>query len=310
MIRIKVRFFHRNATGPGDDLRICSEDTDEYILQQSEVNMTAQDPASRFLEPQCHDENGAGFAPLLPDISGETITALVRDIEKTGFAVLPNYVDHENLKHLQSFVSTKVAEAGGEYVELTGKPAFQGTMLDAIADAPEFMSLIRRIYQTGYGLTPPPQLLYQVLRCLKGKTGLAHSYFFHYDSYVVTVLLPIIIPTGDRAGHLVMIPNLRKLRSTYLINVFDKLLADNKLAQFLFLHAFRARRLGFVRVPLVPGNLYIFWGYRTLHANEPCDPERIRATALYHFADPHADSYLRKITGQAKVRATIQDEPG
>jgi hypothetical protein len=32
---------------------------------------------------------------------------------------------------------------------------------------------------------------------------------------------------------------------------------------------------------MIPGNLYFFWGYRTVHANEACDPDKIRATALW-----------------------------
>lgn len=262
-----------------------------------------------LLETRGSAEPGSAVLQPLPEIAVETIPGLVAQIEKSGFAVIPDYIAPVNLAHLQSFVEEKVAAAGGEYVGLVGKAAFQGTMLDAIADSPAFTGLIHRLYQQVSGKTPPPQSLYQVLRCLKGKTGLPHSYYFHFDSYVVTVLLPIIIPDGAQAGHLVMIPNLRKIRRFYLLNMFDKLILERKLVQRLLRSAVVARRLGFVQVPLVPGNLYVFWGYRTLHANEPCDPDRIRATALFHFADPHAESSMRQVTGQAKVRATPQKNP-
>ncbi len=251
---------------------------------------------------------GAALAPL-PEITLAAIRALVQEIDKAGYAVIPDYVAPDNLAHLQSFVEARVAQAGGEYVGLVGKAAFQGTMLDAIAESPSFTGLMHRLYEACSGKAPPRQSLYQVLRCLKGKTGLPHSYYFHYDSYVVTVLLPITIPDGDQAGHLVMIPNLRKIRPFYLLNMLDKLIVERRLVQRLLRSALLARRLGFVQVALVPGNLYVFWGYRTLHANEPCDPERIRATALYHFADPHAESALRQVTGQAKIRATLQKGP-
>ena len=42
-----------------------------------------------------------------------------------------------------------------------------------------------------------------------------------------------------------------------------------------------------MRIKMVPGNLYLFWGYRSVHTNEPCDPASIRATALFHYANPH-----------------------
>jgi hypothetical protein len=43
-----------------------------------------------------------------------------------------------------------------------------------------------------------------------------------------------------------------------------------------------------------PGNLYLFWGYRSIHTNEPCDPDKIRATALFHYVDPHIGSRLKR----------------
>jgi hypothetical protein len=100
-----------------------------------------------------------------------------------------------------------------------------------------------------------------------------------------------------------MAPNRRPVRSNYVLNIVDKLLLDNKLTQRILAFGFRRGRLGLKQVPMVPGNLYFFWGYRTVHANEACDPNQIRATALFHFADPHANSALRKFTGKAAVRA-------
>jgi hypothetical protein len=80
--------------------------------------------------------------------------------------------------------------------------------------------------------------LYQVLRCLKGKSGLKHALYFHYD--VVTALLPVIIPSQGGAGHLVMAPNWRPVRSSYLFNLLDKIILDNPATLFLLRHAFRS----------------------------------------------------------------------
>ena len=40
------------------------------------------------------------------------------------------------------------------------------------------------------------------------------------------------------------------------------------------------QRFGAKTLRIVPGNVYLFWGYQTLHANEPCLPTSLRATAL------------------------------
>ena len=56
----------------------------------------------------------------------------------------------------------------------------------------------------------------------------------------------------------------------------------------------KARSSHLVRIKLKPGNLYLFWGYRSIHTNEPCDPDKTRATALFHYVDPHTDSRLKR----------------
>jgi hypothetical protein len=80
---------------------------------------------------------------------------------------------------------------------------------------------------------------------------------------------------------------------------------DNPVTQMVLRRAYRLGLLKLKQIPMVPGNLYFFWGYRSVHANEACNPDKTRATALFHFGDPHASSRLRKFTGRAKSRAKI-----
>jgi hypothetical protein len=240
----------------------------------------------------------------IPEISREAIVDLVADMNEGGFGVIPGYLKVADLEDLREFVETAVTAAGGEYVVFTGE-AVAGTLLEKLSFSPSFVNLLRQVYEVGSRRLAPNQSLYQVLRCLKGKSGLEHALRFHYDSYVVTALLPVIIPSAGSPGHLVMAPNRRPVRSSYLFNLVDKIILDNPATQFLLRHAFRSGLLKLKQIRMVPGNLYFFWGYRSLHANEACDAEKIRATALFHFGDPHADSGLRRITGRAKSRSRI-----
>jgi hypothetical protein len=245
----------------------------------------------------------------VPEISRETIIDLVADMNRVGFGVLSGYLEPADLEDLRQFVETAVAAVGGEYVLFTGEETVAGTLLNKLSASPAFVNLLHQVYEQGYRAAPN-QSLYQVLRCLKGKSGLKHALRFHYDSYVVTALLPVIIPSQGSPGHLVMAPNWRPVRSSYLFNLLDKIILNNPATQFLLRHAFRSGLLKLKQVPMVPGNLYFFWGYRSVHANEACDPDKIRATALFHFGDPHADSGLRRFTGRAKNRARILYRPG
>jgi len=90
----------------------------------------------------------------------------------------------------------------------------------------------------------------------------------------------------------VLFPNLRGIRSSALMNVAEKTLLQNPLAARLLATPAVQRRLAARVVPMEPGDVYLFWGYRSLHANRPCRPDWVRSTALFHFADPHAQSPL------------------
>jgi len=83
---------------------------------------------------------------------------------------------------------------------------------------------------------------------------------FHFDSYVLTALIPIMMPSHGSKGNLIIIPKMRPIRRSYGVNVLDKLLADSRLAQAVFRGAYRRRLRGMISLELKPGNLYLFWG--------------------------------------------------
>jgi hypothetical protein len=121
---------------------------------------------------------------------------------------------------------------------------------------------------------------------------------FHFDSYVLTLLLPIEVPAGKDNGELILLPNVRPIRRWYTSNLIDKVLLDNALAQWFLRRMARLHPQRFVRITLTPGDLYFFWGYRSIHTNAPCDIDKIRATALLHYADPHRESRLKNWLGR------------
>lgn len=156
--------------------------------------------------------------------------------------------------------------------------------------------MLAGIHQAGAGKASFSDAIFQVLRCVQGDSGRRESNCFHYDASLLTVLLPIEIPQhGADCGDLIVFPNLRRVRSNVLFNVLEKTLLQNALSRKLISAAIRRNLLKPKKLQLVPGNLYLFWGYRTLHANEPCDPASRRATAIFHYGDPHAGSLATRL---------------
>ena len=123
---------------------------------------------------------------------------------------------------------------------------------------------------------------------------------FHYDSYVLTALLPVAVPDEGRRGDLLMIPNTRGIRRLYLSNVLDKIAVDNRITQTILRMDACQRMLNAVAIKFRPGTMYFFWGYRCIHTNEPSDHDKLRATALFHYGDPHRNSRVRALIRSAR----------
>ena len=228
-------------------------------------------------------------------ITNSEAARLVADINQRGYAVLSNYVSEKELEPARTLARTAVAASGGEYVCFAGTDALAGTVLGELPRSAAFKNLCQRLYELGTGKTAPEVSFYQIFRCLQGTTGRSNSYLFHYDSYVLTALLPVAIPETGLPGDLLVFPNTRGVRRRYLTNVLDKVLVDNKVTQIV-LRAAARRRLGrMTSIKMQPGNMYFFWGYRSIHTNQPCDPDKLRATALFHYADPHQNSRTRAL---------------
>ena len=114
----------------------------------------------------------------LPGISRETIIDLVADMNRVGFGVLSGYLELADLEEFRRFVETAVAAAGGEYVAFAGEDTVASPLLEKLSTSPNFVNLLHQVYEQGSGRPAPNQSVYQVLRCLKGKSGLKHAFYF------------------------------------------------------------------------------------------------------------------------------------
>jgi hypothetical protein len=237
----------------------------------------------------------ASQSAALRELTEAEIIAIVQDIERSGYGVVAQYITADDLGLLRRFVRDAVAAAGDSYASLNGYAPVANTLLGKMADSGALKHICRRAYELATSTPAPDQTYYQVLRCLTGDAGRRHSMVFHFDSYVLTMLLPIEVPAGKENGELILIPNVRRIRRWYVTNLIDKVLLDNKLSQWVLRGLAKRHPARFVRIAMTPGDLYFFWGYRSIHTNAPCDADKIRATALFHYADPHQDSSLKKI---------------
>ena len=222
--------------------------------------------------------------------------AVAASMAERGYAVLPGFLTQAQLEEADRFVREAVGRSRGEYVGFDGASQLAGTTFDEIARSEALLGLLRGLWSARTGTPPPDQDVYHILRCLSGVSGQANSLRFHYDSYVVTALVPVSVPTrtdASGAGDLLLLPKRRPIRRTYPRNVLDKIMIENAVSQRRLKRCYATG--GLIRIGLRPGHLVLFWGYETGHTNEACDPRAIRATAIYHFGEPHRDARSRRL---------------
>jgi hypothetical protein len=243
--------------------------------------------------------------------SDEQVDELITSINRDGFAVLPDWASPEQLRQFQLVVERTAAEAGNDYVALNGQEAVIGTPLYEWGGAGQFLELCKRIVASALGEPSKDPSLKQVLRCLTGKGGRRESLIFHYDSFVLTTIMPVCMPQLGETGDLLMLPNQRPLRSHYARNLLDKLLVDNPWAQRYLKRRVIAEDCPFTRIAMQPGHMYLFWGYRSLHTNMPVASDALRATAVFHYHNVHGSSSLagrlRRSLGLIKPLPTQTD---
>lgn len=272
------------------------------------MNIDVTTPARDAAHP------GAGFpADPLPSLSDADIDALAHAMDTNGFAVLHHVIATPLLDSMREYVDSELTRRNVEYLGLAGPAWIQDSPLAAFPTSVALQSALAGLYRRAMKEAPAESRIATSIRALSGGTGAKHSWLFHYDSYVVTALIPLQIPDGrgELAGDLVMYPNLRSVRRRPVFNIVEKLVVESPLACRLWKRSAVQRVMSARTVPMRPGNIYFFWGMRSLHANQPCLPTSVRCTALFHFGDPHAGSLLKRLSArhhQARLRRLSRAE--
>jgi hypothetical protein len=232
------------------------------------------------------------------------VNRLYQQMNDEGLAVVNRVIPPERLAEARTFVERHLEKHNDQYFAYIGAQPVAGSPMAEFGQLPAFKELLGKLYHRATGTPADNGPLYQVLRVLKGSTGRRQAFRFHYDAYVVTAVLPLVIPaaTGGPSGDLVLYPRLRSIRSHFLVNLLEKVLMQNALVQWVMARGPVCRLLRARVYHLQPGNLYLFWGYQSLHANQPCRPDSLRATAVFHLGNPHGRSRLVGWVQHLRVR--------
>lgn len=212
-------------------------------------------------------------------------------LDRLGFVCLEGAVSPEWVDRARAHVEMLAASHSGRYFALNWPSREEGTPWHEITHDPALKGLLSELVKLGCRKAKVDDEIYNVLRVVTGASGDAKSLNYHYDNTVITALAPVLIPEGPErnAGELLVFGNNRPYRSSVLTNMAEKAVVQSDWYRKRFTHSLPSGQVDEIKL-LKPGNLYLFWGYRSYHANFPVKHDLLRATFLMHHGDPHGGS--------------------
>jgi hypothetical protein len=245
----------------------------------------------------------AETAIRLGDVS---IPDLIKKLDTDGVVCLENAISSTWLKAARATLPKYMARYGAQDFLVADVGDEADTPSHELVNDPVLRELFAEVAQAGWPLARHASSIRNGLTVRSGPVRKAPGMLFHYDASVVTMVVPIFIPDGERgdSGELVAIPNKRPFRRFLVSHTVDKLLTHNSWYRRRVARK-ALREPGEHIVDLKPGNAYLFWGYRTLHGNLPCAPGLLRSTLILQYGEVHRPSpalALARAIGRRKVR--------
>lgn len=154
----------------------------------------------------------------------------------------------------------------------------------------------------------------RVLRILDGSAVDSPPFDWHYDANAVTMLVPLVIP-DDGTGHVAMFPDFRPHRRWATLSAAERLLVHSKRYGRRLRRRYDNDPAAFT-VQMTPGDVYLFRGYRALHATLPWPSDTLRVTLILQYGHPYGPegSLVQAVRARRdqnrKRRAAVHQSPG
>ena len=226
-------------------------------------------------------------------------------LQSDGFVELPGVVDPGFLAECRAFIDSELEKRGHRYFSIENVKDTPGAPFGALTSDSSLRELVAELCRMAKGEDAALDLAQgNNLRVIAGEKSSSQAMKFHYDSDVLTVLFPVMIPDGtpEEAGDLIALTNHRPFGRSALVNLVQKAIIQNRFYRERLARRVRDGKAGARVIKLKPGNLLLFWGYRTLHANFPCRSEAVRATMLSFWGDPHPNDRIMKFAADRRNR--------
>lgn len=204
-------------------------------------------------------------------------------LDDAGMVRLIGAVPPDMLASAQDEIAEYISNHGTGDHDLLDHTRWESPTLQRIAESERVESLLNSLASWRLASSPTDHGGYsrRVLRIHDGTDAIqTNPYVWHYDASTLTMHIPISIPGGN-TGDLAAFPAHRPRRRTAVTSLREKLQSHDRWARRTF-----SEDPARYTIPLVPGDAYIFHGYRTLHTGLPWPRGDVRANLILHYGYP------------------------
>jgi len=231
------------------------------------------------------------------------------DIASKGYIEINDFITPSQLDELKDFTFRNIEKFQGKNFRLY-EDSFKNTVIEDKNFQNKLELLINEIVNFNFNkFVEKEPGIYKVLRVVAGKKQKKQANLYHFDAHLITILIPILIPQNKnlKNGDLVIFPNIRKVNQSLLLNIFQKLFFQNFIIRKLLSFTILRKILNYKILKLIPGKIYVFNGFTTLHGNMEIDEESQRATLLIHAYDVFNKSSLVNKNRKKSIEAEIKN---
>lgn len=221
-----------------------------------------------------------------------------KSLEDNGFVIVKNFLTENTIRRFKEFVVTKISHLNKDRFSIN-ESELENTVVSEFVNSSEFIEFCENFEEKKKFKNLKFNSHY-LINFTRKKKKTDENFSFHYDAFINTIIIPININNeqdNDFSMSLELIPNYRKLTNSMILNLFQKILIQNKLFKLfsntrLFKFFFKS-----LNVKLNFDEVLIFNGFRTLHSHSisNTNTQKEKARLIIHVYNPFINNKLDRI---------------
>lgn len=207
----------------------------------------------------------------------------ISDIDSKGYIIIKNFFSANEIQTINKELSSFFDKHGHKKIALTDSQVDEFTFGNLNSNL-KFKEIIKEFFDYENEKNYENDL-FRVLRVLSGKTSGTDNQNYHFDGYHLTAMFPLIMPSDNdnKNGDFMLVPNIRKVFGSKLMNNFVKFIFQNKLTKLFYKTNFFNYIFRPIKIIPEVNSLILFRGFTSLHGSGILGSNKTRVTLLYHY---------------------------